>query len=255
MPFQKIISEKVSQTVVRQIEELILRGVLRPGERLPAERELSERFGVSRPSVRDAVAQLQDDGLLVSRANSGIFVADVLGSAFSPGLVRLFGSHEEAIFDFVDFRRDIEGLAAYRAALHASDVDLQVVDLAFSKMEAAHASRKPEDEALLDAEFHMSIVEASHNVVMLHMMRSMYDLLKDGVFYNRKIMFERNTTRSELLDQHRRINSALQARDASEAIGAVEAHMDFVRDAMSRHLKAEKSEMVAQQRLEAKARQ
>ena len=56
MPFQRVEAEKLSQSVVRQIEQLILRGILRPGERLPAERELSERMGVSRPSLRDAVA-------------------------------------------------------------------------------------------------------------------------------------------------------------------------------------------------------
>ena len=66
MPFEKILPEKVSQSIVRQIELLILRGILRPGERLPSERELSERLGVSRPSLRDAVAELQQAGLLVS---------------------------------------------------------------------------------------------------------------------------------------------------------------------------------------------
>nr|MDJ0821506.1 GntR family transcriptional regulator [Paracoccaceae bacterium] len=64
MPFQPVHSEKLSSAVVRQIEQLILRGVLRPGERLPAERELSERLGVSRPSLREAVADLQSRGLL-----------------------------------------------------------------------------------------------------------------------------------------------------------------------------------------------
>ena len=116
MPFQKIDAEKLSQTVVHQIELLILRGILRPGERLPSERELSERLGVSRPSLREAVADLQDRGLLASRPNAGIFVADVLGSAFAPALIDLFSTHEEAVFDYVSFRRDMEGLAAERAA-------------------------------------------------------------------------------------------------------------------------------------------
>ena len=99
MPFQKVTPEKLSQSVVRQIELLILRGILRPGERLPAERDLAEKLGVSRPSLREAVAELQDQGLLATRAGSGIFVADVLGSAFSPALVRLFGTHDEAMSD------------------------------------------------------------------------------------------------------------------------------------------------------------
>ena len=86
MPFQKVATAKLSTSVVRQIELLILRGVLSPGDRLPAERDLSERLGVSRPSLRDALAELQDQGLLTAKAGSGVYVADVLGSAFSPAL-------------------------------------------------------------------------------------------------------------------------------------------------------------------------
>lgn len=151
-----------------------------------SERELSEKLGVSRPSLREAVADLQERGLLTSRPNSGIFVGDVLGSAFSTALVQLFASHDEAVFDYIDFRRDMEGLAAERAARLGSDTDLQVIGTIFAKMEAAHLKRDPTDEAELDASFHMAIIEASHNVVMLHMMRSMYDLLRGGVFYNRQ---------------------------------------------------------------------
>lgn len=121
MPFQKVQPEKLSSTVVRQIEQLILRGILRPGERLPSERELAERLGVSRPSLRDAIAELQDRELLISKANSGIFVAEVLGSAFSNALIRLFATHEEAVFDYVSFRRDLEGMAVERAAIHGTD--------------------------------------------------------------------------------------------------------------------------------------
>lgn len=249
MPFEKIQSEKVSQAVVRQIELLILRGILRAGERLPSERELSERLGVSRPSLREAVADLQQAGLLETRANAGIFVANVLGSAFSPGLTRLFSSHEEAVFDYLDFRRDMEGLAAERAARLGSDTDLAVVNEAFLRMEAAGEKRNSAKEAQLDAAFHLAIIEASHNVVMLHMMRSMYELLQEGVFYNRKVMFQQRTRRSALLEQHRTINSALQDRDASGARKAIEDHIDFVRSALTDHLKSEKNETIARQRL------
>ena len=208
MPFRPVTSEKLSSAVVRQIEELILRGILRPGERLPAERELAERLGVSRPTLRDAVAKLQSAGLLSTKAGAGIYVADVLGSAFSPALVDLFARHEEAVFDYLSFRRDMEGLAAERAARLGSDTDLAVVAAVFAKMESAHDARSSEQEAQLDAQFHLAIIEASHNVVMLHMMRSMYDLLQGGVFYNRQIMFKQRTSRSALLDQHRTINEA-----------------------------------------------
>ncbi|WP_417720276.1 FadR/GntR family transcriptional regulator [Salipiger sp.] len=250
MPFRPVQSEKLSSAVVRQIEQLILRGILRPGERLPAERELSERLGVSRPSLREAVAELQAGGLLESRAGSGIFVTEVLGSAFSDTLIQLFSRHDEAVFDYLSFRRDLEGLAAERAATNGTETDLKVIDTLFSQMEAAHQKRNPADEARIDADFHLAIIEASHNVIMLHMMRSMYQLLREGVFYNRSIMFKQRTTRDALLEQHRAINTALQARDTAAARAAVEAHLNYVEQALDADRKAERDEDIARQRFE-----
>lgn len=253
MPFLKVTPEKLSQSVVRQIELLILRGILRPGERLPSERDMAEKLAVSRPSLRDAISELAERGLLVSKAGSGIFVADVLGSAFSPALTELFASHDEAVFDYIAFRRDMEGLAAERAARLGSETDLRVIDTIFGKMEQAHQKRDPSDEAQLDAEFHMAIIEASHNVIMLHMLRSMFDLLRQGVFYNRQVMFRNRMTRDQLLDQHRAINTAIQARDPEGAKAAVAVHMAYVEQAFHDQMKAEKHEAIARQRLEHEA--
>ena len=250
MTFRRIEPEKLSRSVVRQIETLILRGVLRPGERLPSERDLADRLGVSRPSLRDAIADLSGRGLLVSRANSDIFVAEVLGSAFSPALVQLFASHDEAVFDYVAFRRDIEALAADRAARMASDTDLAVIDTIHLRMLEAHEARPdPKLEAQLDAEFHLSIMEASHNVIMLHMMRSMFDLLRQGVFYNRQSMFQQRANREELLAQHSAINAGLQARDPAAARAAVTAHLDHVETLLRDRQRAAANEVVASQRL------
>jgi GntR family transcriptional regulator, transcriptional repressor for pyruvate dehydrogenase complex len=253
MPFLKVAPEKLSLSVVRQIEQLILRGILRPGERLPSERDLADKMGVSRPSLRDAIAELAERGLVVSRAGSGIFVAEVLGSAFSPALTQLFSTHDEAVFDYISFRRDMEGLAAERAAVFGSETDLKLIDTIFGKMEQAHQKRDPSDEAELDAEFHMAIIEASHNVIMLHMLRSMFDLLRQGVFYNRQVMFRNRMTRDQLLDQHRAINAAIQGRDPRAARAAVGAHMAYVEQAFHDQMRAEKHESIARQRLEQEA--
>ena len=144
----------------------------------------------------------------------------------------------------------MEALAIERAAKYASDTDLAVVQTVFDKMEAAHAKRNAEEEAQLDAQFHMAIIEASHNVVMLHMMRSMYELLRGGVFYNRQIMFKQRTSRAALLDQHRAINDALQARDPDQARAAIEAHLNFVESSLTYQRKAERNEDIARQRLQ-----
>ena len=245
MPFQKIAAGKLSQSVVEQIELLILRGILRPGERLPSERDLSERMGVSRPSLRDAIADLEENGLLSRRAGAGIYVSDSLDSSFPPALTDLFSRHDEAVYDYIAFRRDMEGLAAERAAKYASDTDLEVIGELFQKMKNA-----PEGQgADLDSNFHMAIIEASHNVLMVHMMRAMYDLLKQGVFYSRQVVIQITNTRVDLLEQHRNINDALQARNPAAARAAVEAHMDFVTQAYSDLRRAERNEDVARLRL------
>jgi GntR family transcriptional regulator, transcriptional repressor for pyruvate dehydrogenase complex len=241
MPFLKVTPEKLSHSVVRQIEQL------------PSERDMADKLDVSRPSLRDAIADLAERGLLVSRAGSGIFVADVLGSAFSPALIQLFSTHDEAVFDYIAFRRDMEGLAAERAARFGSETDLKLIATIFGKMEQAHQKRDPSDEAQLDAEFHMAIIEASHNVIMLHMLRSMFDLLRQGVFYNRQVMFRNRMTRDQLLDQHREINMAIQARNPEAARAAVAAHLAYVEQAFHDQMKAEKHESIARQRLEHEA--
>lgn len=254
MPFQKVEPERIASSIRRQIETLILRGILRPGDRLPSERDLAVRMDVSRPSLREALAELEDIGLIETRPGAGAYVADVLGSAFAPPLVRLFSSHPEALFDYLAFRRDLEGLAAERAATHASEIDLKVISAVFEKMEAAHQKRSPNEEAALDAEFHMGIIEASHNVVMLHMMRSMFGLLQEGVFYNRTTLFKHRTRRRDLLNQHRAIHDALLARDPQGARAAVEAHLQFIEDEMSQQGRFERNEVTARLRYDLEQR-
>ncbi len=250
MPFTKIQSEKLSSSVVQQIELLILRGILRAGDRLPAERDLSQQLGISRPSLRNAITDLSNRGLLVSRAGSGIFVAEHLGSAFSESLITLFSRHDEAVFDTIDFRTDMEGLAAERAARIASDTDLKIINSVFQKMQTAHDKVDPSDEARLDADFHMAIIEAGHNVIMLHMMRSMFQLLREGVFYNRQVIFRQKTTRRSMLNQHRAINDAIQNRNPDAARAAVQSHLQFVKQALVDERKLEKNEITARMKFE-----
>ena len=175
-------------------------------------------------------------------------MADVLGSAFSPALVELFSRHDRALFDTLAFRRDMEGLAAERAAREGSAADLAVIAAIFGQMEEGRQA--PRAEAALDARFHLAIVEASHNVILLHMMRSMYDLLRQGVFYNRQAMFERGSASEDLLEQHRGINDALQRRDAAGARAAVVAHLDYVEAALTDQRRARENEAVARRRLQ-----
>lgn len=124
--------------------------------------------------------------------------------------------------------------------------DLAVINEIFLKMEKA-----PEGQgADLDSDFHMAIIEASHNVLMVHMMRAMYDLLRQGVLYSRQVVIQITNTRTDLLEQHRAINDALQARDPEAARSAVETHMDHVVQSYIDLRRTERNEEIAQQRLD-----
>lgn len=255
MPFQKIIAEKVSTAIIRQVELLILQGVLRPGQRLPSERELAETLDVSRPTLREALKDLEQRRLIEARPGGGTFVAEVLGSAFSEPLIELFATHEQAVFDYLVFRKDLEGLAAERAAMHATETDRKIIRSVFQRMEAAHAKRNPTEEADLDADFHMAIVEAGHNVVMMHMMRSIFELLRRGVFYNRGSLYSQKQVRNGLLEQHRTICNAVLDGDPVAARRAVVNHIDYVADHMRAADKKRMLETISQLRFEQECRE
>ncbi|MGG7566437.1 FCD domain-containing protein [Rhodovulum sp. DZ06] len=253
-PFAPVAPERISAAVIRQVEELILQGVLRPGERLPPERELAAALDVSRPTLREALAELERRGLVRTRRGAGVYVAEVLGSAFAPPLIELFATHDLALYDYLAFRRDLEGMAAERAAVQATPSDRAAIAAAFARMEAAHAARAHDEEARRDADFHMAVVEAAHNVVMLHMMRSMFELLRRGVFYNRDKLFSLAATREALLAQHRAIRDAVVEGRPEAAKAAVEAHLDYVAAQMREVGRRDRLEAVAALRLAAAER-
>ncbi|MEM7545786.1 MAG: FCD domain-containing protein [Pseudomonadota bacterium] len=250
MPFSPIQPEKVSTAVCRQIEMLILQGVLRPEERLPAERDLATQLEVSRPTVREALADLESRGLITVRPGGGAFVAAILGNAFAPPLIELFATQEVALFDYIEFRRDLEAVAAARAAERATETDRASIRSIFERMVNAHQRRNPAEESSIDADFHMAIVEAAHNVVMLHMARSLYELLRRGVFYNRNVTYGEQESRDRLLEQHRAIHDAVIAADPDAARSAVEAHMDFVKAHLSTVSQLRSREEIARLRME-----
>ena len=186
---------------------------------------------------------------MATRAGAGIYVANVLGSAFSPALIRLFAAHPEAVFDYIAFRRDLESIAAARAATYGSDTDLKVIDAVFEKMETAHSKRNPADEAELDAEFHLAIIEASHNVILLHMMRSTFDLpARRRVLQPPDHVQEPHHARSAAGTSP--APSTMRCRPATRTprVRRVVTHLSFIEQALQSQKKAEANEVVAQLR-------
>jgi len=230
--FSRIEHSRTADEVVEQIETLILEGVLSTGDRLPGERELARQFDVSRPILRDALKALEARGLLVTRHGGGTYVADIIGQVFSKQVVDLFSTHRKAAGDYLEYRREIEGVAAEYAARRATADDIALLDAIMARMEAAHRNGDFDDEAGIDVEFHHAVGECAHNIILLHTLRSCYRLLSEGVFHNRLLAFTLPGAREALLSQHRAIHAAVKAGDPLAARKAAMDHISYVERSM-----------------------
>lgn len=226
--FAPISHDRTADEVVRQIELLLLEGVLRDGDRLPGERELSKRLDVSRPILREALKALETRGLLISQHGGGTYVADIIGQVFSPAVVDLIARHQRATGDYIEYRRELEGITAELAARRATDYDRQMLTRIMDAMRDAHAGGSFDDELETDVELHNAIGEAAHNIVLLHTLRSCYRLLAQGIFFHRHLVFSSQEAREHLLAQHEAIYAAIMARDGNAARNAAQAHMDYI---------------------------
>lgn len=237
MGFGQVRQRRLSDDIVEQLEAMILEGTLRVGERLPAERALAEQFGVSRPSLREALQKLVTKGLLVSRQGGGNFVAESLGSTFSDPLITLLENKEDAQRDLLEFRHTLEGSCAYYAARRATDIDRQRLTEAFEVLQDCY-SRSGKvtraEEGAADASFHLAIAEASHNAVLLHTIRGLFSLLRRNVVTNIGGMYaQREETRDMLIAQHRALYEAIMQGNAEEARNLSNQHIDYVQEVLA----------------------
>ena len=250
MTFERIEQPRVADAIVEQLETLILDGVLAPNEQLPSERDLARQLDVSRPSLREAIDVLETRGLIESRHGGGTYVADLLGTAFSAPLVHLFRNHPACAIDYIEFRAGMEGMAAYLAAQRATDSDRAILTRIFEAMEAAHKLDDPREEARIDAELHLAVAETSHNIILLHVIRSLFNLLKEGVFYNRNQLYKRPGVRNLLLDQHRALFAAVVQGRPEDAREAAQGHLNYVRAACRDLNQETERESIARRRLD-----
>jgi GntR family transcriptional repressor for pyruvate dehydrogenase complex len=219
-------TQKVSDAIATRIEKLILEGALRPGEKLASERELAQRLDVSRPSLREAIDKLVQRGLL-SASRSGTSVAQFLLPIMTP-LANLYREHQNAAGDYLEFRKWVEAQAARAAAERATEVDKAAIRTCLADMRKAHKSKDSTQEAQADVQLHILIYEASHNFVVLHVMRALSELLRDNVFFNREHLYLKPGVREKLLAQHVEIADAVIAGEPDRAEAAAAAHIQFV---------------------------
>lgn len=230
--YTKVSQPKLSDVIARRIETMILEGVLKPGERLLPERELAAQFNVSRPSLREAIQKLEAKGLLHRRQGGGNFVNAELDSSFVEPLFGLLTSHAEVGYDLLEFRHALEGISAYYAALRGTEADRARIRRCYDALMDVHAVKDSAREAAADAEFHLAIAEAAHNVVLLHVMRGLFRLLQSSIVHSLEKLYTKETVRQTIPRQHRSLLEAIDSGDANGARDAAHEHLAFVEETL-----------------------
>ncbi|MET0218591.1 MAG: FCD domain-containing protein [Burkholderiales bacterium] len=220
---------KLSDAICAHLEELIVEGKLKPGESLPSERDLAKRLGVSRPSLREALLKLEARGILQVKRGGGFAINDVSAPTITDPLVHLIHRHPRAAADVLEVRHGIEAVTAVFAAQRATAADVKKLRQALAVIDARGRDSDALGEAEADAEFHLAVAEASHNVALVHIVRSIFNLLRKSVYYSRIILIrEQGGNRDLLRGQHRAIMDAIVARDPEAARAAANLHLSFL---------------------------
>lgn len=208
---------RVHEEVARQLQSLMQRGVLGPGDRLPPERELAERFGVSRATVRQALSVLQAVGLIESRIGNGTFARGNPKVLSVTDLVTALRAAEGQLNEQLELRRLIEPQVASLAAERVTGVELDDLDT-YLHLQDGHVSDPYFIEA--DSAFHLTIAKAAKNALLTTMVEGIHALLRES---RERSWKEGGGHRS--LSQHRVIFEAIRSRDSAAAYAAMTNHV------------------------------
>jgi GntR family transcriptional repressor for pyruvate dehydrogenase complex len=248
--FKKISDKNIHRYAENQLELLILNGVFKPNEKLPAERILSEQLNISRPTLRKAISHLNSLEILVVKRGGGTYVSNFLGDINTIPLTHLFKKYNKAALDFFELRYDVEGQAAYYAATRATKSDKKILTICLDNLKQTNLKKiggKIESQA--DLNFHLAIVDSSHNIALLHFMKNMYSLADEGIFFNQRIADAKKGLREKLLDQHILIYKSIMNSNPDEAKKNMQNHILYIRDAVLNFLLNEEREEISFKRL------
>lgn len=221
--FEAIRRNKVYEEVAKQIENLILHK-LKPGDKLPSERELADLLHVSRSSIRDAIRGLELTGLVEPRQGYGTVVREVSPEAQVNPFAHALKRRQELVSELLDFRKMLEPPLAARAATHASPEEVVEMEEILRRQEDKQKNGEP--AVAEDAEFHYSIALASDNSVVLKVIDILMDLLRD----TRARSLQVGDRSRKSLDGHRRILVAIKQHDSEAAKNAMRRHIEDVEE-------------------------
>jgi GntR family transcriptional regulator, transcriptional repressor for pyruvate dehydrogenase complex len=220
-PFElgPIKSMRIYEEIVRQVKQLIAEGRLKTGDRLPPERELAEKFVVSRTSVREALRALESLGFIEIRPGEGTFVREMSVDALVGPLALMMTSQREAIGELFEARRVLEPAIAALAASRATPDEVQEMErILESQAREVAAGRTGLAE---DAAFHTAIGAAARNHAITRIVHAIMDLLTQS--REESLNTPGRPTRSH--QDHRRILQAIAKRNSTAARQAMLDHL------------------------------
>ncbi|MFV8817500.1 FadR/GntR family transcriptional regulator [Haliea sp. E17] len=225
MQIKTVKPQRLYMQVADQIRRSIRTGTPAPGERLPSERDLAERFGVSRPTIREAMIALEIAALVEIRSGSGVYVAATDSAAGQPVLDQGAGP-----FEILEARRVVEAECAALAAQRASSAQLARLAELLEEMAAENLQENMTEAA--DQRFHCLIAEAAGNSVLASTVDWLWQLRNDSVIsthFHQRVRLEGSRP---IIEDHQRILGALQSRDAAAARDAMTVHLQRVVDTL-----------------------
>jgi GntR family transcriptional repressor for pyruvate dehydrogenase complex len=221
--YKTVRTSRLYEQIVQQVEDSILKGQLKPGDQLPAERDLAQRFGVSRTAVREAVKTLREKGLVEAYSGRGTFVTNGTSQAIRQSLdlmIRI--NQQDGSANLVELRLVLEPEIA---GLAASRIDEQL--LATMREAAAvmdRSLRDPDAFVEADLDFHLALAEAVGNPLILSLLDSIVGLLREQ--RSRIFNIDGGPERGQF--HHKRILAAIEQRDPVAAREAMRAHLQQV---------------------------
>jgi GntR family transcriptional regulator, transcriptional repressor for pyruvate dehydrogenase complex len=225
-PVYKVVrTSRLYEQIVQQIEDSVLNGSLKPGDQLPAERELAQRLGVSRTAVREAVKALREKGLVEAYSGRGTFITDGTSQAARQSFdLMVKVGQQEGVPHLAELRLILEPGIAALAAARVEEEHLAAMREAVAVMERSQKDPAAYIEADLD--FHLALAEAVANPLILSLIDSIVGLLREQRI--RIFNVEGGPQRGQV--HHKRILEAVERRDPEMARGAMRAHLEQVRD-------------------------
>jgi GntR family transcriptional regulator, transcriptional repressor for pyruvate dehydrogenase complex len=222
--YKLVRTSRLYEQIVQQIEESIVQGSLKPGDQLPAERDLAQRFGVSRTAVREAVKALREKGLVEAYSGRGTFITDGTTQAVRQSLDLMVKiGQPEGSTHLAEVRAILEPEIAALAAQRIREPELATMREAVSIMDRAWED--PDTYIEADLDFHLALAEGADNPLILSLLDSIVGLLRE----QRLKVFQVTGGPQRGQIHHKRILNAVEHHDAEEARKAMRAHLEQVR--------------------------